>query len=60
MRPRTTRRGDTRLTATDGATTFQPRPAEGPLPEMLASLEAEFFVEWQVAELTLSVQTPDR
>jgi hypothetical protein len=39
------------LTGIDGAIThFRPRPAEGPLPEMLASLEAEFFVEWQVAE----------
>ena len=41
--------GVTRLTGTDGATRFRPRPAEGPLPEMLASLEAEFFVDWQVA-----------
>ena len=41
----------TPLTGTDGAIRFQPRPAEGPLPEMLASLEAEFFVDWQVAAL---------
>ena len=38
------------MTRTDGALSFRPRPAAGPLPEMLASLEAEFFVEWQVAE----------
>lgn len=37
------------LTGTDGAIRFRPRPAEGPLPDMLASLEAEFFVDWQVA-----------
>ena len=42
------------MTATDGATTFRPQPAEGPLPDMLASLEAEFFVEWQVADLDSS------
>ncbi|HUR23226.1 MAG TPA: hypothetical protein VMZ73_05075, partial [Acidimicrobiales bacterium] len=40
---------ETSLTGTDGAIRFRPRPAEGPLPEMLASLEAEFFVDWQVA-----------
>jgi hypothetical protein len=39
------------LTGTDGAITFRPRPADGPLPDMLASLEAEFVVEWQVADL---------
>ena len=39
------------MTGTDGAIRFRPRPAEGPLPEMLASLEAEFVVEWQVADL---------
>ena len=39
------------MTGTDGATTLRPRPAEAPLPEMLASLEAEFVVEWQVADL---------
>jgi hypothetical protein len=38
------------VTATDAARRFRPRPADGPLPEMLASLEAEFFVDWQVAE----------
>ena len=37
------------MTGTDGAIRFRPRPAEGPLPEVLASLEAEFFVDWQVA-----------
>ena len=39
------------MTGTDGAIRFRPRPAEGPLPEMLAFLEAEFFVDWQVADL---------
>ena len=48
------------MTATDGATTFHSRPAESPLPEMLASLDAEFFVEWQVAELAPSAPTPGR
>jgi len=43
---------------TDTATTFRPRPAEGPLPEMLASLEAEFVVEWQVAEFGDHRQPP--
>lgn len=43
---------------TDAATRFRPRPAEGPLPEMLASLEAEFVVEWQVAELGDEGQSP--
>ena len=41
------------MTGTDGAIRFRPHPAEGPLPEMLASLEAEFVVEWQVADLDL-------
>ncbi len=39
------------MIGTDGAIIFQPRPAGGPLPAMLASLEAEFVVEWQVADL---------
>lgn len=46
------------MTATDAAPRFRPQPAEGPLPEMLASLEAEFFVEWQVAEA--HAQRPSR
>ena len=26
-----------------------PQPADGPLPDTLVALEAEFFVEWQVS-----------
>ena len=43
---------------TDAATRFRPQPAEGPLPAMLASLEAEFVVEWQVADLGDDHQLP--
>lgn len=48
------------MTGTDGAIRFRPRPAEGPLPEMLASLEAEFFVDWQVAEAEAGDPIPER
>ena len=47
------------MTGTDGAIRFRPRPAEGPLPEMLASLEAEFVVDWQVADLDPAVTPPE-
>ena len=36
----------------------QPEPPAGPLPEALAALEAEFFVEWQVS--SGSVQGPEK
>lgn len=40
------------MTGIDGATTLRPQdrphPPDGPLPDLFASLEAEFFVEWQV------------
>jgi hypothetical protein len=39
------------LTGTDTTLRPQPRPepSVGPLPDALAALEAEFFVEWQVS-----------
>lgn len=46
------------MTAADAAIRFRPRPAEGPLPEMLASLEAEFVVDWQVADLHTGQDQP--
>ncbi|MGI8984624.1 MAG: hypothetical protein ACR2HM_08865 [Acidimicrobiales bacterium] len=48
------------MTGIDGALTFRPRPAEGPLPAVLASLEAEFVVEWQVAEVAAAVPPADQ
>ena len=44
------------MTGIDGATTslpFQDQPAsmDRPLPDVLATLEAEYFVEWQVADI---------
>ena len=45
------------MTGIDGATTtsfpFQDQPAsmDRPLTDLLASLEAEYFVEWQVADI---------
>lgn len=39
------------MTGTDGAITLRTRPAEGPVPEVLAPLEAQFVVDWQVADL---------
>jgi len=54
------------LTGIDGAATtglpFQDQPAsmDRPLPDVLASLEAEYFVEWQVADIAplLTYATP--
>ncbi len=45
------------MTGIDGAATslpFQDQPAsmDRPLPDLLASLEAEYFVEWQVADVS--------
>jgi hypothetical protein len=39
------------LTGTDATLRLRtpPEPVIGPLPDALAALEAEFFVEWQVA-----------
>ena len=44
------------MTGIDGAaTTFfpfrDPEPMDRPLPDVLATLEAEYFVEWQVADI---------
>jgi hypothetical protein len=40
------------LTGIDGAITLRPEarphPVDRAVPDLLASLEAEFFVEWQV------------
>ncbi len=43
------------MTGIDGATTVFPfhdraEPMDRPLPEALATLKAEYFVEWQVAD----------
>ena len=43
------------MTGIDGATILplhdRPPSMEPPLPEVLATLEAEYFVEWQVADI---------
>ncbi len=43
------------MTGIDGAATFpfhdEPPPIDRPLPDVLATLEAEYFVEWQVADI---------
>jgi hypothetical protein len=43
------------LTGTDGAITLplqgRPQPLDGPLPDVLGTFGAEYFVEWQVADI---------
>ena len=43
------------MTGIDGATILplpdRPPSIESPLPDPLAALEAEYFVEWQVADI---------
>ena len=44
------------MTGIDGAATSffpsrDPEPMDRPLPDVLATLEAEYFVEWQVADI---------
>ena len=45
------------MTGIHGATTSptfhdQPASLDRPLPDVLATLEAEYFVEWQVADIS--------
>jgi hypothetical protein len=43
------------LTGIDGAIrprTLPSHPLDGPLPDVLVALANEFFVEWQVADVT--------
>lgn len=41
------------MTGTDGTTTFPPQdqPLDDAVPDVVAALDAEYFVEWQVADI---------
>lgn len=43
------------MTGIDGAITLTPQsrqPLDGPLPDVLMTFDAEYFVEWQVADIS--------